>query len=214
MSTPLSLKELERKAFRSTYQDGLWDLYIGVLTAINGVFFALPDPGEASTVRIMIMAAAMFLSWFLFWTAKRKITLQRLGQVKFGAHRQRRKVTLTIIMCIFVVLTILLVVLPSIALAVPSVKAVIEGILPGGRISSLLLGGFLGVFLALIFAVIAYYNDFPRGYYIAAVIGLSFFLALWLRNFTFLLAGAALIAIPGCVLLIRFLREHPLPVQE
>ena len=28
MNTQLNLKELERKAFRSTYQDGLWDLYL------------------------------------------------------------------------------------------------------------------------------------------------------------------------------------------
>jgi hypothetical protein len=28
MSTELNLKELERKAFRSFYQDGIWDIYL------------------------------------------------------------------------------------------------------------------------------------------------------------------------------------------
>ena len=31
MSTQLNLKEIERKAFRSTYQDGLWDIHLGLI---------------------------------------------------------------------------------------------------------------------------------------------------------------------------------------
>jgi len=29
MSTPISLKDAERKAFQSTFADGLWDVFIG-----------------------------------------------------------------------------------------------------------------------------------------------------------------------------------------
>ena len=31
MSTSINLKEIERKAFRTTYQDGLWDMYFGLV---------------------------------------------------------------------------------------------------------------------------------------------------------------------------------------
>ena len=37
MSEQLNLKQLERKAYRSTFQDGLWDLYLAGLMACLGI---------------------------------------------------------------------------------------------------------------------------------------------------------------------------------
>jgi hypothetical protein len=41
MSQSISLKELERKAFRSTFQDGLWDMYLGFLLLMMGMGLVL-----------------------------------------------------------------------------------------------------------------------------------------------------------------------------
>ena len=37
MTEPLNLKEIEKKAWRSTFEDGLWDIYLGSLFFIMGV---------------------------------------------------------------------------------------------------------------------------------------------------------------------------------
>ena len=38
----INLKELERKAFRSTYQDGLWDMYFGLIVICMSFFLYKP----------------------------------------------------------------------------------------------------------------------------------------------------------------------------
>ncbi len=36
MNSVLNLKEIEKRAFRSTYQDGLWDIYYGLVVISMG----------------------------------------------------------------------------------------------------------------------------------------------------------------------------------
>jgi len=38
MTDNLDLKELEKKAWRSTFQDGLWDIYFGLLIFGMGIY--------------------------------------------------------------------------------------------------------------------------------------------------------------------------------
>ena len=47
MNTQLSLKEVERKAFRATYQDGLWDLYFGLIVICMSIFVYRRQAGTA-----------------------------------------------------------------------------------------------------------------------------------------------------------------------
>ena len=49
MSTQLNLKEIERKAFRSTYQDGLWDLFFGLVVVGMALFVYRPAGGYSLT---------------------------------------------------------------------------------------------------------------------------------------------------------------------
>jgi hypothetical protein len=80
MSTQLDLKELERKAFRSTYQDGLWDLYFGLIVVCMSIFVYRPAAGY-SPVNIVLAMSAMAVAYALFWAGKKFITLPRMGQV-------------------------------------------------------------------------------------------------------------------------------------
>jgi hypothetical protein len=57
---------------------------------------------------------------------------------------------------------------------------------------------------------IAYFTDFPRGYYIALVMSLGVFLMIWFWQPLIQVGAAFLILIPGLVLLARFLRQYPL----
>ena len=57
---------------------------------------------------------------------------------------------------------------------------------------------------------IAYFIDFPRGYYIALVMSLGVFLMIWLDQPLIMIGAALLIFIPGLVTFVRFLQAYPL----
>jgi L-lactate permease len=59
--------------------------------------------------------------------------------------------------------------------------------------------------------VMAYFNDFPRGYYIAVLMALAVFLMIWINQPYYPAVIGALIILPGLVLFIRFLMKYPLP---
>jgi hypothetical protein len=41
MTTKLDLKEIEKRAFLSTYQDGIWDIYYGLIVICVTFFFTV-----------------------------------------------------------------------------------------------------------------------------------------------------------------------------
>ena len=89
MNTPLNLKELERKAFRSFYQDGFWDLFFGLMM-LAMYTFTLFDNMENKSLRI---PALLFLEGgavFVLIYGKKQITAPRLGSVTFGKKRKKR----------------------------------------------------------------------------------------------------------------------------
>ena len=214
MSQPLDLKALERKAFRSTFQDGLWDLYFGCLLLVNTFMFTFLEneqmPWLIPTLAFVLLAG----SAGLFWLGKKYITAPRLGHVKFGPERRKKGLTLGLILAGFVLFTLALVLITAAGGRSPAVRAAVDAWLPEVRTPSLLLASFLGLFLGSVIAVIAFFNDFPRGYYIAVVTSLGFFLTYLLDTPVYLGIAALLVIVPGLVLFARFLRDHPLPPAE
>src|SRR5512146_274287 len=105
MSTNMiSLKELERKAFRSAYQDGLLDIYMGGTIASFTVFAETLQSTDGLTTwqRFLIFLVGCGISNLIFWVGKKFITLPRIGQVKFGPARKRRIRTLVIVLSVIV----------------------------------------------------------------------------------------------------------------
>jgi hypothetical protein len=62
--------------------------------------------------------------------------------------------------------------------------------------------------------VIAYFSDFPRGYYIAVMMALAVFLMIYLNQPAYPVILGGLILLPGLVLFVRFLKTYPLHRQE
>jgi hypothetical protein len=210
MSQSLDLKALERKAFRSTFQDGLWDLYFGCLLLVNTFMFTFQENEQMPWLKLTLAFVLLAGSAALFWLGKKYITTPRLGHVKFGPERRKKGLTLGMILGGFVLFTLALVLITAGAGRSPAVDAW----LPEVRTPSLLLASFLGLFLGSVIAVIAFFNDFPRGYYIAVVTSLGFFLTYLLDTPVYLGISALLVIVPGLVLFLRFLRDHPLPPAE
>ncbi len=214
MVTQLDLKEMERRAFRSTYQDGLWDIYTGGTVAGFALLAGIPEGNAFPLRRYLLFFAVIGLSYLAFWAGKKYITLPRLGSVKFGAERQKRKRTLGIILAVIVVIQVLVVLLSILLWAKPELAGGIPWLSGDRRATDLLVASLGALFVGPSLALMAYFNDFPRGYYTALVMSAAVFLLIWFDQPAYLMLAAALILIPGLVLFVRFLRQHPRPPAE
>ncbi len=86
----IDLKALEKRAFKSTFEDGIWDIYLGLLVLNMSIFPWLV--GSYMSIRAIIITACIIVgaALFIFFWGKKKITTPRLGLIKFGAPRKAR----------------------------------------------------------------------------------------------------------------------------
>lgn len=214
MSIPLDLRQIEKKVFRTTYEDGLWDVYVGGIVASMAMLAYLPEEDPSRFLRYGLFLLGIAASFLVFRLGKKLITEPRLGKVVFGSLRKRRKATLAAILGSIVGLQALIV-LGTILLWNNPQWAESLGLAGSQPAFERLLIAVVGaLFVGPSMTLVAYFNDFPRGYYIAVLMSLAVFMFIWFRSPLPLLVTAALIFIPGVVLFIRFLLKYPLPPAE
>ncbi len=214
MSTSLNLKEIERKAFRSVHQDGLWDIYIGGIILSMALML---NPGEGDTFlssRLWLYIICMVVAGVIFMVGKKFVTTPRLGQVKFAPPRRRRLLIMAIVLGGIVAMHILLVAGSVLLWRHPewAVKLGIAGL--DEDMERLIVSVISGLMVGPSMVLIAYFNEFMRGYYIAFMLSLAAFSLVWFSEPLFLVMVGLLVTIPGVLLFIRFLRQHPLPPRE
>jgi uncharacterized membrane protein YidH (DUF202 family) len=214
MSETLDLKAIERKAFRATHQDGLWDIYIGGVVLSMSILAYSTDSDAVPLVRFGLYLLGLGAFWLIFWAGKKFITTPRLGQVKFGPQRRRRKRTLVTILVGIVLLQVILVALTILLWANPEWAARLGITGSDPDIERLLVATIGALFVGPSMVILAYFNDFTRGYYIAFILSLAVFSLIWFGQPVYLVVAALIIMIPGVVLFVRFLRQHPLPPAE
>lgn len=214
MQPQLNLKELERKAFSATYQDGLWDIYMGGIIASMSMLLIMPDTLDNGLLSMAIFLSGMGLSYLIYWAGKKYITLPRLGQARFGAERARRSRTLGIILAVIVALQTAVLIFSIAVWNSPALQESLSFLNAQRGAADLLVASIGAMFVGPSLALIAYFKDFPRGYYIALLMATAVFLMILLGQPVYMLICAGLIILPGVVLLVRFLRTHPLPPVE
>ncbi|MHA1987540.1 MAG: hypothetical protein ACW98D_12955 [Promethearchaeota archaeon] len=211
MSEPIDLKELEKKAWRSTFDDGIFEIYFGILHLSLALGIVLDDILTESLSTIIILSF-IGLGLIFFLIAKKYISQPRIGKAKFGRPRIMRKVKTVGLLTVnfFVILIIYL-----IGILNPQFRLRIPGYLYG------LMVGLLFFTLPLCF--VAYFLQFNRLYVIALLTGVSFFLD---EIFAFLMVPepfdsllafgiiSTLIISIGIVIFIRFLKKYPLLKEE
>lgn len=213
MTEQLNLKEIEKRAFRSTYQDGLWDIYYGLIVVFMSIFIYQPEDGF-SALNIFLAMGGITLSFILFRLGKRKITLPRMGMVKFGEKRQKKNQRMRFVQGIFVLILIALVVLTSLGLFNSQIGDWLDKVL-GDHSRSLLIVAVIGsVIVGSSMIVMSYFSDFDRGFYISILMALAVFLMIFLNQPWLPVLIGVLIIVPGVVLLIRFISRYPVPKGE
>lgn len=213
MSTVLNLKEIERKAFRSTYQDGLWDMLWGAIVMAMAISLHRPEDGYGPANIILAMVVPV-VAGGLFWLGKKLITLPRMGQVRFGPARKRKGRTLAVILGLVVLVQAGIVGLTAVGWLNPQVAAQINGFLADHSLERLAVAALGSLFVGPAMILIAYFSDFPRGYYVAIMMSLAVFVMILLNRPIYALIIGGLIVLPGLVLFVRFLKRYPLSQES
>jgi hypothetical protein len=203
----INLKELEKKAYKSTFQDGLWDIFLGVIfLGFSLTVLEFDSEFELVFKYFLIVAPCNLGAVLILILGKRYITIPRLGYVEFGPKRQKAKERLKYFIIMNITAFALVIVLPL---------SGILGDLPIGNYSTALIIGFVVIWLPL--SVLAFILKFSRLYIYAIMGGISFFLT----EIFFPLVGEPLdtilsfgiiggiIFIIGIIFLIKFIKKYP-----
>jgi hypothetical protein len=205
MTTNLDLKQIEKRAFRSTYQDGLWDIYYGLIVIFMSIFIYRPESGYQA-LNIFLALAGIAISYFLFSAGKKYLTIPRLGQVVFGEMRRNKKKILAIILAGFVFVQVVLVVLTAVGWFSRMIAPFNDSLMIVSLLGSLIVGSGM--------LVSTYFSDFQRGYYISLLMALAVFCMIYLNKPLIPILIGLVIILPGLVLLFSFLKRYPLNRDE
>ncbi len=70
MSEQMDLEEIEKRADRSTYHDGIWDIYYGLIVFYMIFYFHRPATGYRA-LNIFLILASFLMAYGLFWAGKK-----------------------------------------------------------------------------------------------------------------------------------------------
>lgn len=207
MKSTMNLKEIEKRAFRSTYQDGLWDIYYGLIVISMALFIYRPEKGYGWW-NMVLMSVSFLVFYFLFFLGKKYITVPRLGLVKFGELRRKRNRTMGIVLSVFIALQILMVIATATGWFYKQFGSWMALHLKGSH--ELLLVSIISSLMVCVgMSVIAHFSDFIRGYYITIMMSLAVFIMIYLNKPLIPVILGLVIVIPGVVMLARFISQYP-----
>jgi hypothetical protein len=203
MMQSINLKDVEKRAFRSVHQDGLLDMFLGLLFVAFGLGPLLRNEGGLSERDTMIVYTSYVLIVLVaWWLGKKFITAPRIGLVKFSRARKRK------------VLNVRLLLLGSVVLGLVAFALFASG-------NEIKLAAVLGMFslnILIVFGFMAYFLDLDRLYAYAVLWAASLPVGVLLKDraglgdagYVFFVTGGVVVIV-GIVLFVSFLRDYPLP---
>ena len=206
MSQQISLKDAERKVFRTTYNDGLVDIFLGCffLMFTFGPYLSLILGDFWSSVAFLPFWALVYLVLKLI---RKRVVTPRIGVVKFGQARKAKLIKFSAVMLI----------LNVVALILGSVAALSFGRVPGQMFTII-----FGLILLIGFSIAAYFLDFNRLYIYGLLVGLSPLVGEWLwingyaTHYGFPITfgtSAGIMILAGLAVFIRLLHDNPVPIE-
>jgi hypothetical protein len=206
MSRQISLKEAERKVFRISHNDGLWDIFLGLFF----LMFVIA-PYLSSSLGDFWSPAVFLPFWGLVFLVirliRKHVVTPRVGIVKFGHVRKTKLVKFTIVMLVVNV----------VALILGLVAAMNFGSV-SGRVTSIM----FGLILLIGLSIAAYFLDFGRLYVYGLLVGLSPLVGEWLYSHGYAThhgfpitfgTTAGIMTVAGLAVFARLLRDNPVPIE-
>jgi len=207
MKENINLKEIEKKAWTSYFQDGLIDIFIGCIVLMFALAPILSRMGLGDFWSSFIFLPFWALIYSLIVVIRKYIVTPRIGVVKFGVVRKKKMIRFNlIIFTVFLVGFVL------------GLLSFIDFDIPGW----IHLARF-GFIVLITSSVAAYFLDYPRLFFYGILFVLSLIVGEWLwinmkvphHGFPITFGiTAAIIIIVGLIVFIRLLRNNPLPKKE
>lgn len=202
----ISIEEADRQVFRSSFEDGLVDIYISgvVLMLVVAPFLSVYLGDFWSSAIFLPFWGAIYL--VLRWIRKNWVK-PRAGVVKYGAVRKMKMTKFTWIM---LVLNALFLILGLVAFFMPTG--------PGWTMTIP-----FALMLLISFSLAGYFLAVTRFYLYGILLASGFFVGEWLyQNFGFSHHGlpvvfglmSGVIFLTGVYKLVTFLQKNPLPGEE
>jgi len=205
MTQNVDLKALEKKAWRSVFQDGLWDIFLGLLLMAFGLSAWLDRQALSESMRMGIYIGAEVVAMVVLFAGKRFITIPRMGTVKFGAERRKRRNIVRLLLFISVLVGLAMWFLASSLM---------------NKDGSLLSGKWFFPMvwvlnMLMVFGLGAYFLEYERLYIIGFLYALAIPLDVVIKavakvdlDIYIFLAGGLIILIMGIAYLVRFIRDY------
>jgi hypothetical protein len=212
MSAQLNLKDIERKAYRSIYQDGLLDIEMGLVVIFMSIFIYRPPQGY-SPANIVFLVLLLFVANIVYTAGKYFITRPRIGKARFGPARKKKWTTLAIFLGVIILLQVILLGVTAQGWLNQQTATAVNDFLTSRRLMDAAVAAIGALIVGSSLTLMAYFLDYPRGYYIALMASLAVFLMIYLNQPIYAIIIGVLILVPGVVSLVRFIREHPLPKE-
>ena len=211
MSQNVDLKALEKKAWRSVFQDGLWDIFLGLLLMAFGLSAWLDMLALGEGMRMGIYIGAEVFAMLVLFVGKRFITNPRMGRVNFGAERQKRRNIVRLLLFISVLVGLVMWFLASSRISG-------EGSILSGK---WFFPSIWVLNMLMVFGLGAYFLEYERLYVIGFLYAMVIPLNEVIKNtarvstamYLFLVAGL-IVVVMGIFYLLRFMRDYkPLDVS-
>ncbi|MCG6950128.1 MAG: hypothetical protein LJE93_14545 [Acidobacteria bacterium] len=186
------IRDIERRAWTLYFEDGLWDIFLG-LTFLGGGLRSLTD-----NLWCYLLVAAGVLVFIL---GKLLVTAPRVGQIKYGPRRKARLNAVRVAGLAAMIFTAVILVM----------------IVAGADVDRNVVGWIFVFVVSGVFLLMAYFMDFNRLYGYTVLIA-AFMVITEIRGDP-MAARAQIVAglVPltvGTILFARFLRDHPVVHQN
>jgi len=205
MTQNIDLKALEKKAWRSVFQDGLWDIFLGLLLMAFGLSAWLDRLAISESAHMGIYIGAEILAMVVLFAGKRFITMPRMGVVKFGAERRKRRNIVRLLLFISVLVGLAMWFLGS------SLMKEDGGVLAGKWFFPMV----WMLNMLMVFGLGAYFLEYERLYIIGFLYALAIPLDAVIKSVAkvdldiyIFLTGGLIILVMGIAYLVRFMRDY------
>jgi len=194
MQKDADLKKLIRRTYFSFFQDGLWDIFLGLFILGWGVGIL--------TDMAYLVGGWFVCFYFIIWGLKRWLTYPRIGYVKLGDREQKIRLGISIVMGVMVLVGLVF----AFAFITDERPKWLMDYFP------LIFSGILSVVVSGI--------SISMGVYRFLVYAMIIFIAGSIHQwsdiewaYTYIGAGG-LIGLIGIIILVRFVRHYPKQTEE
>jgi len=214
MNENMDLKQIEKKAWISYFQDGLWDIFVGLLLLNFGIAPLIgavinSDYSQSELSDLISYSIILIAAYIILYCGKKYITAPRLGRAKFSTERKSKTKKTTIVFGLSALFGLLVFIL----IATDFIP--FKNTLQFGAIA-------FGINAIIVFSAWAYFFDFNRlylyGWFFAASILLVElsrpYVGITYDNVIGFGVFGGIIVLIGIAYLIRFLQKYSLPTEE